>query len=217
MTRNRAWCVAAVLLTVLAVGMISGCGDTNKVTNPSPRAPDMSGQADERLPLVNGQAPPYLEPPDSIKAKGERILRELAGRQAAPMQVIAGVPSWKILNQAYSWLGVPYRWGGNSRSGIDCSHLVYQVYRGAGITSYPFMTTSQMKSYPYFTRVAWNDEGGDIVLFQNLGHTGIYVGCGWFIDANSYYGKVMYDGIFSPYWQSMKPYAVRFTPPMCFP
>lgn len=47
--------------------------------------------------------------------------------------VPAGVRS-RILSVARSYLGVPYRLGGASRSGIDCSGLVLVAYRdGAGI------------------------------------------------------------------------------------
>jgi cell wall-associated NlpC family hydrolase len=40
----------------------------------------------------------------------------------------------RVLAVAQTYLGVPYRWGGASRSGIDCSGLVMVSYRdGAGI------------------------------------------------------------------------------------
>lgn len=39
-----------------------------------------------------------------------------------------------ILATARDWLGVPYRWGGNTRAGVDCSGLVKAVYGAHGIT-----------------------------------------------------------------------------------
>jgi hypothetical protein len=205
MTRVIRVIVAVLTMVVPLLGLVS-CDIDKLTTRPDTAA--VPPQDDQRLPLVKGQGPPLEEPPDSIKVKGERIWRE--SRQASPMLVSGGASSYTILSQARSWLGVPYRYGGNSRSGIDCSHLVYQVYRGAGISSYPYLTTSQMRSSLGFACVNWNNEGGDVVLFRNLAHTGIYMGGGWMIDANSYYGKVTYDNLNSSYWQSMGPYPVRW-------
>lgn len=120
---------------------------------------------------------------------------------------VMGVPSWRIMQETYTWLGVRYLYGGNSRSGIDCSHLVYQVYRNVGIP-YPYMTTSTMRTSSRFICV--NPAPGDIILFMNINHCGVYVGNGWMIDANSYYGKVRYDYIWDSYWSAMRPIAIRF-------
>ena len=206
--------IMALGLIGLAIIGLSGCNFGRLMTNPdvqlaAPHNATLPPSVDDaRLPLVNGQGPPLEDPPDSIKAKGEKILRGLTQNQ--PLLTISGVSSSTILGTTRSWLGVPYAWGGNSRSGIDCSHLVYQVYRGSGIGSYPYMTTSQMKTAYYFMCVNWNN-GGDIVLFRSLSHTGIYVGGGWMIDADSYYNKVMYDNLNTAYWQQWGPYPVRWT------
>lgn len=213
---TRVMGVSVVLLFVLGSFGLTGCSPNKLGTQPIVTT---SGSTDEDarvLPSINGLTPPLVEPPDSIKVRAQIILQRIASGRVAPMQSIAGIPSSRILSNTYSWLGVPYLPAGNSRSGVDCSHLVYQVFRSSGFRDYPYLTTASMKSYRYFTPVGWNDDGGDIVLFRNLGHTGIYIGCGWFIDANSAYGRVMFDSIFSPYWKSMGPYAVRYTPPACY-
>lgn len=204
--RSMLWFIALAILIVAMPSGLVGCGQSTRAV--APPATVLTPSDDGTLPLVNGQGPPQETPPDSIVARAEKFFR---GR-ITPMQVIAGVSSTTICNTANSWLNVPYAWGGNSRSGIDCSHLVYRVYQGAGITSYPFMTTSAMRTYSRFICVNWNETGGDIVLFGSLGHTGIYMGGGWMIDANSYYGKVRWDNLNSSYWQSFRPYPVRYVP-----
>lgn len=194
----------------MVVGLMvitTGCGKMDTVTDPA--AGQRTGQSGDEgvLPLIDGQGPPVQEPPDSIKAKGETILR-----RAQPTLMIGGASSGTILAQSRSWLGVPYIWGGNSRSGVDCSHLVYQVYRGSGLSSYPYLTTAAMRNYSRFICVNWNDDGGDIVMFGKLAHTGIYIGGGWMIDANSYMGKVTYDNLRDSYWQAQQPFPVRYMP-----
>ncbi len=79
---------------------------------------------------------------------------------------------------ALHYLGVPYVWGGESPSGFDCSGLVAYVYAQLGI------------SLPHYTVAQWNatdpissPEPGDLVFFNGLGHVGIYIGGGRFVDA----------------------------------
>jgi len=79
---------------------------------------------------------------------------------------------------ALRYLGVPYVWGGASPSGFDCSGLVMYVYAQLGI------------SLPHYTVAQWNatlpissPEPGDLVFFNGLGHVGIYIGGGRFVDA----------------------------------
>jgi cell wall-associated NlpC family hydrolase len=79
---------------------------------------------------------------------------------------------------ALQYLGVPYVWGGASPSGFDCSGLVMYVYAQLGI-SLPHYTVAQWSS----TIPVSSPEPGDLVFFDGLGHVGIYIGNGQFVDA----------------------------------
>ena len=39
-----------------------------------------------------------------------------------------------IVNSAKKYTGVPYKWGGTSRAGMDCSGLVYQAFKAHNIS-----------------------------------------------------------------------------------
>jgi cell wall-associated NlpC family hydrolase len=81
---------------------------------------------------------------------------------------------------AVSELGTPYRYGGSSPGGFDCSGLVSYVYGRLGV-ALPHNAAAQ---YAYGRPV---DQGrlrpGDLVFFHGLGHVGLYVGKGRIIHA----------------------------------
>jgi cell wall-associated NlpC family hydrolase len=81
---------------------------------------------------------------------------------------------------AYGFIGTPYRWGGASPGGFDCSGFVMYVYAQLGI-SLPHNAAAQ---YGYGSPVSRDQLApGDLVFFNGLGHVGIYVGGGSFIHA----------------------------------
>lgn len=84
-----------------------------------------------------------------------------------------------IISAAYSYMGVPYVWGGTSRSGIDCSGLTMRAHQAAGI-SLPRTSGAQGgggKSVPNMASAL----PGDLVCYS--GHVGIYLGGGKMIHA----------------------------------
>jgi cell wall-associated NlpC family hydrolase len=101
---------------------------------------------------------------------------------ARPPGAVPGERYSGVVSIAMRYLGVPYRWGGASPSGFDCSGFVMYVYAQVGI-SLPHYTVAQW-NYPNAVSVSRNDlEPGDLVFFAGLGHVGIYVGGGQFIHA----------------------------------
>jgi cell wall-associated NlpC family hydrolase len=86
----------------------------------------------------------------------------------------------EVVSIALRYLGVPYRWGGASPSGFDCSGFVMYVYARIGI-SLPHHAASQ---YGYGRAVARSVlRPGDLVFFNGLSHVGIYIGDGRFVHA----------------------------------
>ena len=83
-----------------------------------------------------------------------------------------------IVSAAYKYLGVPYRWGGASMNGVDCSGLVMLAHRAIGVrlSHYSGSIGSGGRSV---SRA--NAQPGDVVCYS--GHVGIYVGNGMMIHA----------------------------------
>jgi uncharacterized protein (DUF1499 family) len=97
---------------------------------------------------------------------------------------------------------VPYRYGGSTPRGFDCSGLVYYAYRRLGIRV-PRSTTAQ---YRHARPVTLNNlQPGDLVFFRrahhSVTHVGIYAGNARFIHAPSNGRVVSYDSLYDPYWK----------------
>jgi cell wall-associated NlpC family hydrolase len=80
-----------------------------------------------------------------------------------------------VVQVAMQYIGVPYRWGGTTPAGFDCSGLMVFSYRQIG-KSLPRTTWDQWGAFP---RVPFDQLApGDLVFFRNLGHMGMYIGDG---------------------------------------
>jgi len=89
------------------------------------------------------------------------------------------VPS-ALVRTALAYLGAPYRWGGLTPAGFDCSGFVKYVHARVGI-AIPHNVAAQ---YRYGTPVSRDQlEPGDLVFFDHLRHNGIFIGRGLFIHA----------------------------------
>lgn len=110
-----------------------------------------------------------------------------------------------ILRVARSKLGTPYVWGHNEdrgQVGFDCSNFVEYVYHHA--LGYSFSTSSTVQYTSIGTSIAKsNMQPGDLLAFNNGGHTGIYIGEDWMVQCGGGLGKVGYLYIGpGTYWTS---------------
>ncbi len=88
-----------------------------------------------------------------------------------------------ILSDAVSYLGVPYVYGGTDSSGFDCSGLAWRVFNDNGISLPRTVSAMETVGMP----VDREDlQPGDLLIFNNPKHTGIYLGDGEFIHCSSY-------------------------------
>lgn len=94
------------------------------------------------------------------------------------------------------WLGVPYRYAGLSRRGLDCSGFTYLIYQKVYNKKIPRSTSdlSRMKMKHVSKR---NLRTGDFVFFattknrKNISHVGIYLKDGFFIHASTSQGVIV--------------------------
>ncbi len=109
----------------------------------------------------------------------------------------------RLLTAYDAWKGTPYRFGGESRHGIDCSAFVQQVYRQAFAIELPRTTKAQLRS-GIGVHARW-PQAGDLLFFQprrGPRHVGIYLGDGRFIHASTSRG-VTQARLADRHWRSI--------------
>jgi len=110
-----------------------------------------------------------------------------------------------ILRTADSFIGVPYRWGGESaEEGFDCSGFTMTVYQLNGL-DLPRSSRAQWKAGVSVYRGAL--EKGNLVFFRTtssrkISHVGIYDGNGRFIHAPGKGKRVRRSSLNSRYYKA---------------
>lgn len=104
----------------------------------------------------------------------------------------------RVAALARGFVGRPYRYGGETPSGFDCSGLVYYVYRSLGV-AVPRTAAEQRASAKRIPADALAP--GDLVFFYTPeDHVGIYLGGGEFVHAPASGRLVERARLDSPYF-----------------
>ncbi|MES2113321.1 MAG: NlpC/P60 family protein [Bacteroidota bacterium] len=139
--------------------------------------------------------------PDEQESLAKDYLSQIMG------VAMSATSNMKLFHFVYDWIGTPYRFGGDSRRGIDCSAFTKELYSNV------FNMDIQRNSRDIFSMVSpvKRDElkEGDLVFFKihsrRISHVGIYLGNNKFAHASSrgvainslddaYYNRYFYRG-----------------------
>lgn len=125
-------------------------------------------------------------------------------RSASTTQAPATGRAQSVLSRAFALLGTPYRWGGTSTDGFDCSGLVGYVFRNALGIELPRVSRDMARTGTQVERSQLT--AGDLVFFSThsggVDHVGIYVGEGKFLHAPRTGRDVTVSNLDSGYWNS---------------
>ena len=99
-----------------------------------------------------------------------------------------------LIEEARTWIGTPYRYGGKDKNGADCSGFIMEVYKKVTGLLLPRNSGKQCE---YCQRIAREDiVEGDLLFFsspssgKNVAHVGMYIGNGNMIHASSSRGVI---------------------------
>ena len=144
----------------------------------------------------------------ALKAATEKPAASKTEKVEEVKEEVVKDPSDEMIALAKSLLGTPYKKGGTTTKGFDCSGYVYYILKNMGYS--PNRTAAdQYKMGTYVSKK--NLQPGDLVFFagtykSGISHVGIYLGDGQFIhsphsgdvvkisDLNSSYYKSHYHG-----------------------
>ena len=146
-----------------------------------------------RIHLLNALVPALLLIGGCASAPAPSVQSDTAGVPASKASRAADV--------AVSMVGKPYRYGGSTPRGFDCSGLVNFSYAQVGIQV--SRDTRTLRRQTSLVRAS-SLRRGDLVFFDQEGkkysHVGLYLGEGYFVHAPSSGGKVRTDSLEAEYW-----------------
>ncbi len=150
---------------------------------------NISIRADERVPLITSAS-------IDKEIKAEEIEELKANEDLSKLNITE-----RILLFAKKMLHLPYRFGGNGFSGLDCSFFVKKVYSMVGID----LPRSAREQFTQGINIDKEElKPGDLVFFRTYAkfpsHVGIYLGDNLFIHASSKSKKVTIDSLEAPYY-----------------
>jgi murein DD-endopeptidase / murein LD-carboxypeptidase len=170
---------AVVLLCTIASLLLAGCSSSSPRFASAPVAESLRDDEDELRFASRIRSEEAKE--DDRKVDLEKFRTEMT-REEAPAagysnRTPAGLDRDRLLLDVVSFLGSPYRRGGNTKEGIDCSGFTVRVYQSATATQLPRSAKGQFGvGLPVRKR---DLEFGDLVFFNTTGrrpsHVGIYI------------------------------------------
>ena len=139
---------------------------------------------------------------DFISVRPER-----GNHQEPEMEIPAPVlgSAKAVIDAASSWMGAPYRYGGNSPLGVDCSGLTCMAFREGAHINLPRSSSEQAAFARQISRGQLAP--GDLVFFvskaggSRINHVAIYLGHNRIIHSTSSSG-VTTNSLDDPYWNT---------------
>ncbi|WP_261380975.1 C40 family peptidase [Mucilaginibacter pallidiroseus] len=120
--------------------------------------------------------------------------KEIADKYATIMQVKRNdIQNGRLYTFIEEWLGVPYRFGGMDKEGVDCSGLVSLLQLQVYDQPVPRTTAQQANA----VKRKYEDElkEGDLVFFdfdgRQFSHVGVYLQNGYIVHASTRKGVIV--------------------------
>ncbi|MEC0722905.1 LysM peptidoglycan-binding domain-containing protein [Bacillus haynesii] len=125
----------------------------------------------------------------------------------APAQTSSALNTSKLVSDAKALIGTPYKWGGTSTSGFDCSGFVWYI-----LNKQTNVARTNTAGYWNSMKSVSSTAVGDFVFFTTYqpgpSHMGVYIGNNQFVHAGS--DGVTISDMTNSYWKPRYLGAKRF-------
>ncbi|HOP63558.1 MAG TPA: C40 family peptidase [Spirochaetota bacterium] len=123
-------------------------------------------------------------------------------QRSSASYLLHGPKRYSIVKTARKYIGVKYKFGGESPAGFDCSGYSRYVYKKNGL----LLPHSAQQQYARGKRIGIRKaRPGDLVFFRisgwKISHVGIYMGDYTFLHAPRRGKRVSYEDIRKNYWR----------------
>ena len=157
------------------------------------------------------QAVPHTQTTDDI----EKFLQDKGViAQINQLKQNVGQQASELIMNAMGFLGVPYKRGGSSENGFDCSGFVRSMYEQTVGLVLPRRAKEQAAVTDKIEKQEL--QPGDLVFFntlkQTFSHVGIYIGNNQFIHSPRQGGEVRVEDMRQAYWEKRFNGARRVNP-----
>jgi cell wall-associated NlpC family hydrolase len=169
----------------------SGDNDELKEAKESKREVRSSGTQSVKTTENNSydSRPSEIEKASSIQLKYSVLLN-------TEVEQVKNIPLYQNIDD---WYGVPYKLGGSTKKGIDCSAFVQTIFISAFGITLPRTARDQYNSTRRISQTELRE--GDLLFFNTRGgvsHVGIYLQNNKFVHASV--SGVMISDMFEPYY-----------------
>jgi lipoprotein Spr/probable lipoprotein NlpC len=143
----------------------------------------------------------YHRPPNSIPSKADS---SFLNKYSKLLRVqLDSSTNTKLIAYASAWLGCPYRFGGNSKLGTDCSGFVSSLFREVFNLNLSHGGASMLKQMSQIIKRGMPLKEGDILFFRHgkgISHVAMYLKDHKFIHAATHSRGVVVDDLRDPYF-----------------
>ena len=133
----------------------------------------------------------------NLSKEKSSVKRKYASIMNVPEKKLTNTKLYNFINE---WEGVKYRNGGLSKSGVDCSGLVYLLYKEVYNKNIPRSTSQQINIIK--RKFEGSLKEGDLVFFdydnKKFSHVGVFLQNGYYVHASTRRG-VMVQKLRDPY------------------